>query len=62
MLETDAPAMPLYGFQGQDNSPLQLISIFQTLSSIRSEPSQVLADALESNIASVLPRLVRAAP
>tara|TARA_R110000744_G_scaffold20492_1_gene53866 strand:- start:618 stop:1436 length:819 start_codon:yes stop_codon:yes gene_type:complete len=62
VLETDAPAMPLYGFQGQDNSPLQLISIFQTLSSIRSEPSQVLADALESNIASVLPRLVRAAP
>ena len=60
VLETDAPAMPLYGFQGQDNSPLQLINIFQTLASIRREPSTVLAHALESNIRAVLPRLVRA--
>ena len=57
VLETDAPAMPLYGFQGQDNSPLQLITIFQALASIRSESSQELAQALESNIHSVLPNL-----
>lgn len=59
VIETDAPAMPLYGFQGQDNSPLQLIKVFQTLTSQRSESAEVLADALETNIRSVLPKLVR---
>ena len=54
VLETDAPAMPLFGFQGQDNSPLQLINIFNTLSSIRSESVEEIANVLEKNITSVL--------
>ncbi|MBA6327926.1 TatD family hydrolase [Colwellia sp. MB02u-6] len=54
VLETDAPSMPLYGFQGQDNSPLQLIKVFQALVSIRSESSSEIAHALESNINTVL--------
>jgi TatD DNase family protein len=54
VLETDAPSMPLYGFQGQDNSPLQLIKVFQALVSIRPESSSELARALESNINTVL--------
>jgi TatD DNase family protein len=54
VLETDAPSMPLYGFQGQDNSPLQLIKVFQALVSIRSESASELAHALESNINTVL--------
>lgn len=58
VLETDAPAMPLYGFQGQENSPLQLIKVFQTLASIRNESAEELAQALESNITSVLPNLI----
>jgi len=60
VLETDAPAMPLYGFQGQENSPLQLIKVFQALASIRSESAEELAHALESNITAVLPNLVHA--
>ncbi|UUO25752.1 TatD family deoxyribonuclease [Colwellia sp. M166] len=55
VLETDAPAMPLYGFQGQNNSPLQLIKVFQALTSIRSESATELAHALENNINAVLP-------
>jgi TatD DNase family protein len=54
VLETDAPSMPLYGFQGQDNSPLQLIKVFQALVGIRSESAGELAHALESNINTVL--------
>lgn len=57
VLETDAPAMPLFGFQGQDNSPLRLIEIFNTLKTIRSESETDLAIALEQNIREVLPRL-----
>jgi len=60
VLETDAPAMPLYGFQGEENSPLQLIRVFQALDSIRNESSDELAHALESNINAALPNLVRA--
>ena len=59
VLETDAPAMPLYGFQGQDNSPLQLINIFKALVSIRAESSEVLASALEKNVTDILPKLTR---
>ena len=57
VLETDAPAMPLYGFQGLDNSPLQLINVFQALDNIRSESTEELAHALEANISAVLPKL-----
>lgn len=57
VLETDAPSMPLYGFQGQDNSPLRLIEIFKTLTTIRTETETDLALALEKNIFSILPKL-----
>ena len=55
VLETDAPAMPLYGFQGQDNSPLQLIKVFQTLVSIRTESAAEIAQTLEDNVNAILP-------
>jgi TatD DNase family protein len=58
VLETDAPAMPLYGFQGQDNSPLQLLTVFESLANIRSESSREIAQILEQNIKSVLPKLI----
>jgi TatD DNase family protein len=57
VLETDAPAMPLFGFQGQDNSPLQLINVFETLTSIRAESAEEIAQTLEQNIKSVLSKL-----
>lgn len=57
VLETDAPAMPLYGTQGQINSPLRLIDIFEQLATLRTEPKELLAEALENNIQTVLPKL-----
>ncbi|WP_448212725.1 TatD family hydrolase [Colwellia sp. MEBiC06753] len=50
VLETDAPAMPLNGFQGQDNSPLQLIKVFETLVELREEPAEQIAEQIELNI------------
>ncbi len=38
LLETDAPDMPLQGFQGQSNSPLQLPGVARNLAELRSEP------------------------
>ncbi len=49
VLETDAPAMPLYGFQGKSNTPLQLIKIFEHLVKIRSESAETIAAQLEIN-------------
>ena len=54
VLETDAPAMPLQGFQGKDNSPTQLPRVFNELSKLRSEDHQQLAEQIENNITQVL--------
>ena len=37
LLETDAPDMPLAGFQGQANSPLRLLDVAHQLAELRSE-------------------------
>ena len=50
VLETDAPSMPLAGYQGQANSPLRLIDVFQHLCQLRAEPAEDIAEQLESNI------------
>lgn len=50
LLETDAPAMPPLGMQGKNNSPLNLIAVFQALVSIRSEPQEVIAKQIEANV------------
>jgi TatD DNase family protein len=53
VLETDAPDMPLFGFQGMRNSPLQIPNVFHTLCQLRglSTPSarQKFAQQLEEN-------------
>lgn len=49
VLETDAPAMPLAGFQGQVNTPAQLVGVFQAFCSLRSEPPQQIAEMLWRN-------------
>ena len=51
VLETDAPSMPLSGAQGQANSPLQLVNVFQHLVALRPEPALDIANQLEANIA-----------
>ncbi|MDO6446317.1 TatD family hydrolase [Colwellia sp. 1_MG-2023] len=50
VLETDAPAMPLFGMQGKNNSPLNLLIIFDKLAEIRDESKQQLAESIENNI------------
>ncbi len=37
VLETDAPDMPLYGFQGEPNTPLRLVDVAHTVAELRSE-------------------------
>jgi TatD DNase family protein len=49
LLETDAPDMPLNGFQGQPNRPEQAARVFTTLCELRAEPAETLADALLQN-------------
>ena len=50
LLETDAPAMPPIGVQGQNNSPLNLIQIFEALVKLRDEPKEVIATQIELNL------------
>lgn len=38
LLETDAPDMPLNGFQGQPNRPEQAVRVFDVLCELRPEP------------------------
>lgn len=49
LLETDAPDMPLNGFQGQPNRPEQAARVFTTLCELRAEPEDVIAHALLQN-------------
>ena len=53
LLETDAPDMPLNGFQGQPNRPEQAARVFTTLCELRKEPEEVIADVLLENTRSV---------
>ncbi len=50
VLETDAPSMPLNGYQGQHNSPLRVVDVFEALCSIRKEDKIELSVSIESNI------------
>lgn len=43
VLETDAPDMPLMGYQGQANHPKRVGQIFETLVSLRKESRQTVA-------------------
>lgn len=53
LLETDAPDMPLNGFQGQPNRPEQAARVFATMCELRDEPEEVIANALLENTRSV---------
>jgi len=43
LLETDAPDMPLYGRQGEPNSPVNIPAIAQVLADLREEPVAIIA-------------------
>lgn len=49
LLETDAPDMPLQGFQGQPNRPERAAAVFDVLCQLRTESAQEIADALLTN-------------
>ncbi|KZN65596.1 TatD family hydrolase [Pseudoalteromonas luteoviolacea] len=49
VLETDAPSMPLNGFQGQPNLPKRLFDVFEHFSSLRDESKQAIAHQLYSS-------------
>lgn len=49
LLETDAPDMPLNGFQGQPNRPERAANVFAALCELRSESPDVIAQALYDN-------------
>lgn len=49
ILETDAPDMPLNGYQGQPNRPERIADVFTHLCSLRDEPPEEIASALLVN-------------
>ncbi|QKJ85732.1 Deoxyribonuclease YjjV [Paramixta manurensis] len=49
LLETDAPDMPLNGFQGQPNRPERIRNVWQILCELRTETPETLANALREN-------------
>lgn len=49
VLETDAPDMPLNGYQGEPNRPERIQEVFAHLCSLRSEPPEIIAITLMNN-------------
>lgn len=49
LLETDAPDMPLNGFQGQPNRPERAFQVWQVLCELRDESPETIATALWHN-------------
>lgn len=49
LLETDAPDMPLNGFQGKPNRPEQAVRVFDVLCELRPEPEDEIAEVLLNN-------------
>lgn len=49
VLETDAPDMPLSGYQGEKNVPERVLNVLNELNVLRSESEQTVADALYQN-------------
>jgi TatD DNase family protein len=54
VLETDAPSMPLAGFQGQVNTPAQLCRVFSAFCQLRAESPAEIAQQLWCNTVEVL--------
>ncbi|MCU5771921.1 TatD family hydrolase [Erwiniaceae bacterium BAC15a-03b] len=49
LLETDAPDMPLCGFQGQPNRPERILNVWQSLCELRSEAPELIRETLREN-------------
>ena len=57
LLETDAPDMPLNGFQGQPNRPEQVARVFDALCELRAEPAPTIEAAVLANTKSLFSAL-----
>lgn len=55
VLETDAPDMPLNGWQGQPNRPERVAMIFDILCQLRSEYPEEIAEAVWKNTCALFP-------
>lgn len=55
VLETDAPAMPLSGKQGQRNHPKFIVDVFNELCELRSESADEIAETLWNNTCQLFP-------
>ncbi len=53
ILETDAPDMPLDGYQGQRNTPLQLISVLDVLAKLQAKDRTSVAAQIYENTRSL---------
>jgi Mg-dependent DNase len=49
LLETDAPDMPLNGFQGKPNRPEQAVRVFESLCELRAESPDDISQTLTDN-------------
>ena len=49
LLETDAPDMPLNGYQGQPNRPERVAQVFNTLCELREEDAETIAHTIIDN-------------
>lgn len=56
VLETDSPDMPLYGFQGQNNTPLSIPLIAHAIAAIRGESVERVAVQTYDNLLGVFPK------
>ena len=54
VLETDAPDMPLSGYQGQPNRPERVQQVFQALCELRSESPDYIAEIVYKNSVKML--------
>lgn len=49
VLETDAPDMPIYGHQGERNSPIYLQDVLRVLAELRNEPLKEIERQTDAN-------------
>lgn len=54
VLETDAPAMPINGYQGKRNEPERLVDVFDALCELRCESREQVALQLRQSVADIL--------
>lgn len=59
VLETDAPDMPLSGYQGEDNAPSKLVQIAKTLAQLRNENFEIIAHQTTENCLKLFQKNIR---